>query len=100
VRRRRFVLAAWAATAVIAIAISPVLAAIPAVERHFPEMFDRLFPLSYIGMPGMLISRLFSDEWNKAAIPIAVIGAWVCYFGLFFAADWLVKATRGKRVSR
>jgi hypothetical protein len=96
VRRNGLTVAAAGATAVMMIALSPMIVLIPTLENRFPHLFDRLFPLSYIGMPGMLIARVFGDVWNRMTLPTAILGSWIFYFGLFFALSWLFRAIRRK----
>ena len=94
-RHRPSVFAAMLATIVVIVALSPLIAVIPVVDKHFPELFHRMLVLPYIAEPGMLIAKvLCGGTWNNATLPTAVIGSWIFYYAVFRLLVWLLKRRR------
>ena len=93
--RRPSAFAAILATIVVIAALSPLIAVVPVVDSHFPDLFHRMLVLPYIAEPGILMARvLCGDTWNRATLPIAVIGSWIFYYAFFRLFMWLLGRRR------
>jgi predicted permease len=74
---------------VIFVAVSPLLYGLLMTKFHFPNPPIWIVLFFWLGIPGMLVANAIAGPSDTSSLTVAIIAAWVFYFGVFRGiASW------------